>query len=460
MKASRSDYFVKIHGPRTEVVRRLPVSGCVIIGSRDADIEIDEPSLSPRHAVLHIGARLAIEDRDSKHGTRLDGRTLRPGVRHPLALGEAAYLGALRLCVVRQQDAHSLAAPPRSRLQGAATAELRPSADAGAPSVREARAALGLDRSLERVAATDLGVLLLGDHGVGKNQLAELLHARSQRAAAPFVRLHCGALPEPLLESELFGGARDALPGSDRPGILERARGGTVFLDAVGELPLALQTRLLGTIERRAVVRTGELDPRPFDVRFIAACHPALEADVARGGFRRDLYLRLGTVRLHVPALRQRRRELRELAGGLVTATCRAAGIAPPPEITAEAWLLLEQYSWPGNLRELDNVIQQAVLMATTGRITPAELPLQLHRAPDEPAERAAADRPATDPGPDDEPPRALDETDGREQIIEALLKCAGNQTRAAKLLGISRGTLIARMESYALPRPRKRVAE
>jgi len=309
-----------------------------------------------------------------------------------------------------------------------------------------------LRKLVERVAGSSISVLILGETGVGKEVMAETVHRLSARSARPFLRLNSAGLSESLLESELFGHERGAFTGAvgAKPGLLESADGGTVFLDEVGELSLSVQARLLRVIEERRVLRVGGLKSRPIDVRFVAATNRDLEAAVARGLFRQDLFFRLNGVALMIPPLRERLDEIEGLARAFIARVCREGGSARPIDLTPKALELLQRYSWPGNIRELRNVIERAVLLCSGGKIRAEDLPIEEMVRTLTPPRR-------TTPPPDG--PQALRrQLDVHEfqRIVDALEHCAGNQTKAARLLGISRGTLIARIEAFGLPRPRK----
>ena len=337
---------------------------------------------------------------------------------------------------------------------------------------------------LERVAPGEITVLILGDTGVGKEVMAEQVHRRSPRRDKPFLRLNCAALSESLLESELFGHERGAFTGAHqmKAGLLETAQGGTVFLDEIGELPMPVQVKLLRVLEERQVWRVGGIKPRPIDVRFVAATNRDLENAVVEHKFRQDLYFRLAGVTLHIPPLRERSEEIEPLAREFARQLSRnpRAHTLSPEVIT-----LMSGYSWPGNIRELRNAIERAVLLAGDGPVLPEHFPVEKMTATvstpisDVPLPRATplrAERDQTSSGSqhDTLPPDSEDESEAtdavslgerlrrqvqeveRQHIIDALTRCGGNQTRAARELGISRRTLISRLEAYNIPRPLK----
>ncbi len=342
-----------------------------------------------------------------------------------------------------------------------------PAPPGGAPVVTEDPAMRELYRVVDRIAAGTISVMLLGETGVGKEIVAEAVHQRSSRRGAPFVRLNCAALSEALLESELFGHEKGAFTGADatKPGLLETASGGTVFLDEVGELPLALQAKLLRVIDERKVLRVGGLAPRPIDVRIVSATNRDLEQEVLNRAFRADLFFRLNGISLVIPPLRKRRSEILPLVHAYVDHLSRAIGV-PRPALSSDALGMLERYSWPGNIRELKNFIERAILLCTDGTIRPEHLPVEKMRATLLSAEPESPPRPDPRPRPDDDlylddgPEAALTVTERRERraIVEALEACGGNQTAAAKRIGVSRRTLVSRLDKYAIPRPRKTV--
>jgi DNA-binding NtrC family response regulator len=305
-------------------------------------------------------------------------------------------------------------------------------------------------RLVEQIAAGDISVLLLGETGVGKEIVAEAIHRRSPRAKAPLVRLNCAALTETLLESELFGHERGAFTGAMQPkaGLLESAEGGTVFLDEVGDLPAAAQVKLLRVIEERRVTRVGGLKPRVIDVRFVAATHRDLEAEITRGAFRQDLYFRLSGASISIPPLRERPAEIGELAR-LFIGEAAVKLRRPPPSLGQAALKLLEAHAWPGNIRELRNVIERAVLLCDGRSIEPDHLPVEKLLA--KPASVEAVPAPAA------EGLRRDRDAVERDHILRALNQSGGNQTEAAKLLGISRRTLSTKLDYHGIGRPRKR---
>jgi two-component system, NtrC family, response regulator AtoC len=312
---------------------------------------------------------------------------------------------------------------------------------ASVPAIEQVRAVM------QRVANTTIAVLILGETGVGKEVMARALHASSRRAEKPFVPIHCAALSPALFESELFGHEKGAFTSAlaAKPGLLETADGGTVFFDEIGELPEAIQVKLLRVLEDRVVVRVGGTRAIKLDVRFVAATHRDLEAEVARGAFRSDLYFRLSGVTLVVPPMRHRIAEIEELARAFCEDAAARLG-RPPPVLSPDALAALEGYSWPGNIRELRNMIERATVLCDGSSIEADDLPLDKMAATlPLPAGRAPPARVRVD----DEAEKA--------RIVAALAQCNGNQTRAASLLGYSLRKLVYLMTRYELPRPRKR---
>jgi two-component system, NtrC family, response regulator AtoC len=292
-------------------------------------------------------------------------------------------------------------------------------------------------------------VLLLGETGSGKGHVARALHAAGGRREGPFIEVNCTALPEQLVEAELFGHERGAFTDARnaRAGLFETADGGTIFLDEIGHVPTALQAKFLKVIEEKTVRRLGADTTRPVDVQVIAATHRDLEAAVRLGDFREDLYQRLQVAVIHVPPLRERGDDVLLLARRFLAATAQRYR-APARTLSPAAEAALGAYGWPGNVRELGNVIERVVLFSDADPVEPADLGL--------PAGGGAAPASiASGPGGAlriDFPEEGI----ALEQVERALLSMAleradGNQTRAARLLGISRDTLRYRLEKYGL---------
>jgi DNA-binding NtrC family response regulator len=395
----------------------MPARGRVVIGrAPDADVVLADASVSRRHAAIELGDQLAIEDLGSANGTAVRGR--RVDARTPLDFGDPVQLGSLTVLVVRD----------RRRLAAVAPA-------AGGPVIADPRMKT-IAAVVQRVAAGDLGVLLTGETGCGKEVLAELLHAASPRARGPFVRINCAALPEGLVEAELFGHERGAFTGAtaNRRGLIEEADGGTLFLDEVGELAAASQAKLLRVLEDRTVRPVGARASVAVDVRIVSATHRDLRDAT---GFRSDLYYRLAGIVIAVPPLRERPADVVPLAEHFL-ARAAAAGGRPAPSLGAAARAWLATASWPGNVRELRNAIDRAVLLCDDQTI---EVPHLTGEAI----------------GPADEGPPTLRDTLGeveRARLRDVLEACGWNQSEAARRLGLSRNTLAARIRAHGLRRP------
>ncbi len=316
-----------------------------------------------------------------------------------------------------------------------------------------------------------ISVIILGETGVGKDVMAQEIHRMSARAKAPFVAINCAAVSEGLLESELFGHEKGAFTGATeaKAGLLETAPGGTVFLDEIGDMPPKLQATLLRVIQTKQLQRVGSVKTRPIDVRFIAATHRDLEAEIAAGRFRQDLYYRLNGISLHIPPLRERRSEILPLVRTFLAQFARELGDRPAPEISPEAARVLEAYPWKGNVREVRNIVERALLLCDGPEILPEHLPIETMAAnsisfsvpapaPAMPAAMPAMGEPgrSTPAGRPTAPSGGGVVDEEKERILRVLAEHGGNQTQAAKALGIARSTLIARLESYGVPRPRK----
>jgi transcriptional regulator with PAS, ATPase and Fis domain len=430
----------------------LPSRGTIVLGrSEKSDLRIDDPSITRRHARLHLGERIEIEDLGSVNGTRVRDQRLEPGQRVPVFRGEAFRLGAA-LLVIHAVDEAAPASGPIS--EEVATRREDATGTGHAPGER-ARARIVHDPSMrelyalvDRIAAGNINLLIIGETGVGKELVAERLHERSRRRGKPFLRLNCAAVAESLLEAELFGYERGAFTGATqaKPGLLEVVDGGTLLLDEVGEMPLTLQAKMLRAVASQQVLRVGGLAPRTIDVRFVAATNRNLEEQVRLGRFREDLYFRLNGALVVVPPLRERVSEIEPLAAEFIRATCVDLARRPAPTLRPESLHMLQTYAWPGNVRELKNFIERAVLVAPGTELLPEHFPIQ----------RMASTLPLHRIGPESLPPPPPGTDPERERILGVLAECGGNQSRAAKLLGISRTTLVARLNDYGIPRPRK----
>jgi transcriptional regulator with GAF, ATPase, and Fis domain len=318
---------------------------------------------------------------------------------------------------------------------------------------------------LDVVAPTGLSVLILGETGVGKEVFAEALHRRSSRVGAPFLKLNCAALPESILEAELFGYEKGAFTGATQTkvGLFEAADGGTLFLDEVGDMAPSTQTKVLRALESGDVMRLGSSITRKVDVRFLSAANRDLRKLVADGQFRADLFFRLNGISMTLPPLRKRPEDVLPLAEVFLERAARKLG-KKAPRLGEEARKALGTHPWPGNVRELRNVIERAVVLCQREVLTAEDL--LLHEGEIEaPAPPEPSATPVPGPPGDEQvtmrlPLRApelkgkLEEFE-RAQILEALAKTTGNQTRAAKLLGIARRTLIKKMVRYGIERPR-----
>ena len=299
---------------------------------------------------------------------------------------------------------------------------------------------------VERAAEYKATVLITGESGAGKEVVARSIHDLSGRSDEPFLAVNCGAIPEALIESELFGHARGAFTGADRDkaGLFREADGGTLFLDEIGELPVAVQVKLLRVLQEEEVQPVGESKPVPVDVRILAATARELEAEVESGGFRSDLFYRLNVVRIHVPSLRERPNDIPVLADHLVRRITRRLG-KPVSGISSEVMAALRAHPWPGNVRELENTLERAIILAPAGELTPELLPF----AAGSPAEHAPTRLPDT-AGEDlsvKRRTRALE----RHLIAAALEETGGNRTRAARLLELSPRALQYKIKEYGL---------
>ncbi len=400
--------------------RPLPASGVLTIGrSAEVDVRVDERAVSRLHARLEVAGagELRLVDLGSTNGTLVGERLVRD-VGVTVRPGEPILIGRMVLVVHAPSPAHESEEAPQP--------------------LRPGLAMTGVDAMVAKAAPTLISVLLLGETGVGKDVVAEHIHRLSPRASGPLVRLNCAGLSAALLESELFGHERGAFTGAAqaKAGLLEAAAGGTVFLDEIGEMPMEVQAKLLLVIEQRVARRVGATRSTPIDVRFLSATHRDLEAESRRDRFRADFYYRINGFTIHIPPLRERRDEIEGLIAQFASEAAARMKRDRPPVFDAAARARLHCHDWPGNIRELRSVVERAVLLAEGDVVTSHVL--------------VAAGLPAGPPPADGSAQAAA-----RDQVIAALTACGGNQSRAARMLGISRNTLIARIRRYGLVRPR-----
>ena len=392
-------------------------AGELVIGrDSDADLCVPHPSVSRHHARVRFSPELSIEDLGTVNGTRVGGRLLAKGERAPVLPGAIVEVGD-SLLVVQQPESVS---------------EPSTAASANMSRVREL---------IERIAPGNIPVTFVGETGVGKEVLAQKLHAGSARRDGPFIRISCVALTEERVESELCGAASNGSNGA-RSGLLEAAQGGTLFFDDVAELPRPSQDELLRVLESQQCPRAGAFASRERDVRFVAATQRDLDVMVTQGQFRADLFHRICGVVVRVPPLRERHDEIVDLARDFAGRVSRTLG-RETPELGPSFVHALQRHAWPGNLRELEHAVECAVLLAHGQPLEGTHLPRSVLSGSSPPAAL---------------PAQTLSSELGaveRERIAVALEKCAGNQSRAARLLGMPRRTLIDRITEYGLPRPR-----
>lgn len=300
----------------------------------------------------------------------------------------------------------------------------------------------------DKVACSDASALVVGPSGTGKELMARYLHAKSRRSEARFVAVNCAAIPEALLESELFGHEKGAFTGAvaRRIGRFEEANGGTLLLDEISEMDPRLQAKLLRALQEREIDRVGSTKPVKVDVRIIATSNRNMEKAVAAGEFREDLYFRLNVVTLKMPSLRERPKDIEVLAEHFIQHYARANGVDALP-LSTEASRMLESHPWPGNVRELENTMHRAVLLAQGTQIRPEDILLSGDTlAPGGAAGGAANGSPGADPALVG---RTVADVE-RQLIIDTLSHCVGNRTHAANVLGISIRTLRNKLKQYS----------
>ncbi len=414
--------YVALLDGKSPAVIDLPLGCPVSIGrSHSSAIRIDSPSVSRLHATLQWDGdpTITLVERGSRNGTlvngqRVSGRSmLRSGAE--VAVGDAKMIVVVRGASLPQEEATS--------------------GERGL--IAKDAAMLGTIAVAERAARTNTTVLLVGETGVGKEVVARHIHRSSKRHRAPFVAVNCGAIAETLAESTLFGHEKGAFTGatSQQKGTFEQAEGGTLLLDEVGELSPSMQVRLLRVLQEREIIRVGSTSPIQLDVRLIAATNANLTERTEQGTFRQDLLYRLDVMRVEILPLRKRPDDVLPLALHFLKE------FNPEPfelELARGAVDALRRHRWPGNVRELRNVIERAVALRESGVIEASDL-ADLGRS----GGFSDAGTLHTHVGDAE-----------RQAIVDALEACDGNQTRAAQRLGISRRSIIYKMERHGLKRP------
>ncbi|HEY4107328.1 MAG TPA: sigma 54-interacting transcriptional regulator [Polyangiaceae bacterium] len=447
--------YLIVHGPDRADVVEVPIDRETVIGrGADAHAVIDDARVSRRHARLRwADGSLFIDDLGSRNGTNLNGEVLQNESRKARG-GDCIRLAGREITVAIVSMNEPAAAnderpepPSRPVSRPHHNAPQRDMPDSVVIAEPSMARMFGFTR---RVAATSTTVLILGETGAGKEVVAQQIHAWSSRHDRPFVRVNCAALPETLVESELFGHERGAFTGAERRkiGFAEAAHEGTLFLDEIGELSLPVQAKLLAMLENRAIVRLGSTVETPVNVRVITATHRNLTEEVKKGTFREDLYYRIGVVVIRVPPLRERPSEVTLLAKLFAKRFGAQSGFGEAT-IAADAAAALVAHQWPGNIRELRNAIEHAVLLTEDGVIRREHLPETVLggavSAGSASASRSAGSRAGGVRA-------ALAEVE-RASIEEALRAEGGNRTRAALKLGISLRSLLYKLEKYGIGR-------
>jgi len=424
-------YEVVVAGDRAAAIDALRLHEPAVV-TLDLGLPPDPDGTAEGFAVLHEILRLRPGTKvivASGHGARESALT---------AIADGAWdfyakpidIDQLGLIVARAFDVHALEAENRRLAANARVVESEGFGGLIGASPELAR----VTRQLERVAPADVSVMLLGASGTGKELLARGVHDASPRRAGAFVAINCAAIPETLLESELFGHEKGAFTGAIRttPGKIEQAAGGTLFLDEIGDVPLPLQVKLLRFLQERVVERIGGRKPIPVDTRIVCATHQDVDAMVADGRFREDLYYRLAEIVVRIPTLAERTGDAGLLAKAFVARHARTlnpqvTGLSPDARAAVDGW------SWPGNVRELENRVKRAVIMADGRHVTAADLDLHA------PADEAELNL------------RAARETADRRAIGRAMARADGSVSGASRLLGISRPTLYDLLKGYGL---------
>src|SRR3954469_21101868 len=358
----------------------LPEEGTLTLGrAPDASIRVEDSSVSRLHARLHVGGVIRVEDLGSANGTRIGGVRLRANDPTPIPPGQVVEIGSSWMMIANAPFNGSTTVHGDANV---APSSVAAGADHGDLVVVD-ETMRNLNRLIERAAISDISILLLGETGVGKEVFARRIHELSSRAQRPFVGINCAAIAGTLLESELFGHEKGSFTGAGqaKPGLLETAEGGTVLLDEVGEMPAAVQVKLLRVLEERQVLRVGGTRSRPIDVRVLSATNRNLDAEVQAGAFRRDLFFRLNSITIEIPPLRKRPSEIEPFARRFAALAAQRLRRAVP-EIDDDVLDRLRAYQWPGNVRQLRNTMERAVVLAEDGRISVDLLPVDTYVGP------------------------------------------------------------------------------
>ncbi|HEY5920295.1 MAG TPA: sigma 54-interacting transcriptional regulator [Kofleriaceae bacterium] len=438
-------YLLVFEGDLSTRIFPLPANGKIVIGrGDDASLQLRDSSVSRRHATItHVDGHAQLEDHASQNGTLVNRD--RVSTPRPLASGDTIAIGTVTLVYHSSAWRDTGVSEPKNDQTAVRTVAV------GDRSVIVADPAMArLYELLERLAASELPVLVCGETGTGKEVAATALHQQSKRAARPLVSLNCAAIQENLVESELFGYERGAFSGAvaAKPGLLETANGGTVFLDEIGDLPPSVQAKLLRVIETKRVLRLGDVRDRAIDIRIVAATNRDLVKDVVAGRFRRDLYFRLSGATLWLPPLRDRPRELPFLAEMFLRDACRQHG-RTAMQLSAATQRKLLAMTWPGNVRELKHLMEY-VSAAVDARIVephhldqglPAQAPA--HDVSFEELPSTAQFRPLADEI------RELEQA----RMAAALTAANGNQRLAAQLLAMPLRTFVFKLKQYGLRR-------
>ncbi|MGL4543564.1 MAG: PEP-CTERM-box response regulator transcription factor [Polymorphobacter sp.] len=430
MRWAYEDYDVTIAGDRAAAIAAVHAIDPAVV-TLDLGLPPDPDGTSEGFTTLEEILRLSPDMKvivASGHGARESALT---------AIAKGAFdfyqkpidIDELGVIVRRALHVHGLEAENRRLLRAAAGQGIVGGIITGAPEM------LKVARMIERVASADVSVMLLGASGTGKELLARGLHDASPRNSGPFVAINCAAIPETLLESELFGYEKGAFTGANKQmeGKIERARGGTLFLDEVGDIPLPLQVKLLRFLQERVIERIGGRQPIPVDVRIVCATHQNLEAMIAAGSFREDLYYRLAEIVVRIPSLAERQGDAELLAHHFLKKFAQEHG-RKIKGFTAAALAKIADWPWPGNVRELENRIKRAVIMAEGSRLGPDDL--DMGASPDDGLALNL---------------KRVREVAERKAIELALARSEGNLSLTAKLLGISRPTLYGLLKDFGI---------